>query len=130
MWPPQPGQSCCAGYSTRSRSGRARADNLAISCLQKQSKHHSLNARASQLCRSSFFGFEKCVAAKIVPGVDNLVSKLPCPVDVVLDRALPVVARPTRELEPVAVGAVSCACISLKFCFGVRIIRVVVNQAL
>src|SRR3954462_3314557 len=55
MWPPQPGQSCCAGYSTRSRSGRARANNLAISCLQKQSKHHSLNARASQLCRSSFF---------------------------------------------------------------------------
>src|SRR4051812_21370679 len=52
MWPPQPGQSCCAGYSTRSRSGRARANNLAISCLQKQSKHHSLNARASQLCRS------------------------------------------------------------------------------
>src|SRR3954468_8279633 len=49
MWPPQPGQSCCAGYSTRSRSGRARANNLAISCLQKQSKHHSLNARASQL---------------------------------------------------------------------------------
>src|SRR3954451_20277442 len=55
MWPPQPGQSCCAGYSTRSRSGRARANNLAISCLQKQSKHHSLNARASQLCRSSLF---------------------------------------------------------------------------
>src|SRR4051812_42212873 len=51
MWPPQPGQSCRAGCSTRSRSGRARANNLAISCLQKQSKHYSLNARASQLCR-------------------------------------------------------------------------------
>src|SRR3954470_5209570 len=51
MGPPQPGQSCRAGCSTRSRSGRARANNLAISCLQKQSKHYSLNARASQLCR-------------------------------------------------------------------------------
>src|SRR3954466_8870479 len=56
IWPPQPGQSCRAGCSTRSRSGRARANNLAISCLQKQSKHYSLNARASQLCRPSFFG--------------------------------------------------------------------------
>src|SRR3954471_228621 len=52
MWPPQPGQSCRARCSTRSRSGRARANNLAISCLQKQSKHYSLNARASQPCRS------------------------------------------------------------------------------
>src|SRR4051812_33919534 len=52
MGPPQPGQSCRAGRSTRSRSGRARADNLAISRLQKPSKHHSLNARASQLCQS------------------------------------------------------------------------------
>src|SRR5215211_8414978 len=35
MWPPQPGQACRAGTSTRSRSGRGRADTLAIPRLQE-----------------------------------------------------------------------------------------------
>src|SRR5918997_1904434 len=35
MWPPQPGQVCRAGTSTRSRSGRGRADTLAIPRLQE-----------------------------------------------------------------------------------------------
>src|SRR5215211_4834461 len=35
MWPPQPGQACRAATSTRSRSGRGRADTLAIPRLQE-----------------------------------------------------------------------------------------------
>src|SRR5215212_10639473 len=35
MWPPQPGQACRSGTSTRSRSGRGRADTLAIPRLQE-----------------------------------------------------------------------------------------------
>src|SRR5215207_6324047 len=38
MWPPQSGQCCRAGTSTRSRSGRGRADTLAIPRLQEPSK--------------------------------------------------------------------------------------------
>src|SRR5215211_4068371 len=51
MCPPQPGQSCRAGTRIRSRSGRRRADTLAISRLQEPPMTAPSTLHARQLCR-------------------------------------------------------------------------------
>src|SRR4051812_33354762 len=119
MWPPQPGQSCCAGYSTRSRSGRARANNLAISCLQKQSKHYSLNARASQLCQPSFFVTKAghvATNAHVVEGCNTLRLRTASDTDF----SGRVIARdPTNDLALLKTGATPTHVAALRM--GVRL---------